>query len=162
MAQTELQPDSLRNMLIADWERAKAYTLEFVDAMPEEGFSFRPTEDIRSFAEQMLHLSQGNINLSSNGTQAERLYSDESLEKTEEYKSKEKVREFVVIGYDHVIEGIRNMDLSTLGEIKAAGPFNVTRLGWINKAFEHQTHHRGQCAIYLRLQGVTPPRSKLF
>ncbi|MBO0721263.1 MAG: damage-inducible protein DinB, partial [Blastocatellia bacterium] len=29
-------------------------------------------------------------------------------------------------------------------------------------SFEHQTHHRGQTTIYLRLKGVTPPGEKLY
>jgi uncharacterized damage-inducible protein DinB len=32
----------------------------------------------------------------------------------------------------------------------------------LNKCFEHQTHHRAQITVYLRLAGVTPPAEKLF
>ncbi|NJN43012.1 MAG: hypothetical protein HC811_13085 [Flammeovirgaceae bacterium] len=32
----------------------------------------------------------------------------------------------------------------------------------IGKAFEHQTHHRGQTTIYIRLKGIAPPNEKLF
>jgi uncharacterized damage-inducible protein DinB len=32
----------------------------------------------------------------------------------------------------------------------------------LNKAFEHQTHHRGQTTQYLRGQGKTPPQEMLF
>jgi uncharacterized damage-inducible protein DinB len=31
-----------------------------------------------------------------------------------------------------------------------------------SKAFEHQTHHRGQTTVYLRLKGVKPPDEMLF
>ncbi len=37
--------------MIEDWERAKAYTKEYLDAMPEDGYGFRPTPDIRNFAQ---------------------------------------------------------------------------------------------------------------
>jgi uncharacterized damage-inducible protein DinB len=40
--------------------------------------------------------------------------------------------------------------------------FTATRLSWLMKAFEHQTHHRGQTTIYLRLAGVRPPGERLF
>nr|WP_324497299.1 DinB family protein [Haliscomenobacter sp.] len=30
------------------------------------------------------------------------------------------------------------------------------------KAFEYQTHHRGQTTIYIRLLGIKPPNEKLF
>ena len=32
----------------------------------------------------------------------------------------------------------------------------------MNKTFEHQTHHRGQATIYIRLQGIKPPEERLF
>jgi uncharacterized damage-inducible protein DinB len=38
----------------------------------------------------------------------------------------------------------------------------LTKATVISKAFEHQTHHRGQTVAYLRLKGVTPPAEKLF
>ncbi|MFM6937364.1 MAG: DinB family protein, partial [Aquirufa sp.] len=43
--------------LLKDWERARAYTKEYLDAMPETGYALKPTKDMRSFAGQMLHLS---------------------------------------------------------------------------------------------------------
>ena len=41
-------------------------------------------------------------------------------------------------------------------------PYLIARLAYLLKAFEHQTHHRGQCVIYLRLSGIKPPPEKLF
>ncbi|MCW3088251.1 MAG: DinB family protein, partial [Sediminibacterium sp.] len=49
-----------------------------------------------------------------------------------------------------------------LGEHVKRGPYDETRLAWIMKAFEHQTHHRGQATIYIRLQGIRPPAEKLL
>jgi uncharacterized damage-inducible protein DinB len=42
------------------------------------------------------------------------------------------------------------------------GKWDTTVEDGLAKAFEHQTHHRGQCTIYLRLKGIAPPREKLF
>ena len=81
MASAFTNNDSVRAQLIRDWERAKAYTKEYLDAMPEDGVNYKPTPEIRSFAEQMLHLSQGAIGLSSNGTGKERIYAGKNLEK---------------------------------------------------------------------------------
>lgn len=150
--------DSIKTQLIKDWERAKAYTKEYIDAMPEDGMGFKPTPDIRSFAEQMLHLSAGSIGLSFSGTDREKIYPGKNLEKTEEFKTKAALTKVVMDSYDYVIEGIKALDAAKLEEsVKGA-----TRLTWINRAFEHQTHHRGQCTIYLRLKGAKPPAEKLF
>jgi DinB family len=39
---------------------------------------------------------------------------------------------------------------------------NIIRSGMFGKAFKHDTHHRGQTTIYLRLKAVTPPGEMLF
>jgi uncharacterized damage-inducible protein DinB len=154
--------DSLRAALIKDWERARAYTREYLDAMPEEGINFKATPEIRSFAEQMLHLAQGTIGLSANGTGKERIYQGKNLEKSDEFKNKAALTKVVMESYDFAIDGLKNMDVAKFDEVVKRGNFDVTRLGWVMKAFEHQTHHRGQCTVYLRLKGVTPPNEKLF
>ena len=157
-----LNPDSLKAQLIRDWERAKAYTKEYIDAMPEDGINFKASPDIRSFAEQMLHLAQGTISLSSNGSGKDRLYQGKNLEQLEEFKNKAALTKVVMESYDFAIDGLKSMDPNKFDEIVKRGNFEVTRLGWMMKAFEHQTHHRGQTTIYLRLKGVKPPQEKLF
>src|ERR1700744_2785752 len=46
--------------MVAEWQRAKDYTRSYLDAMPEDGYAFKPTPEIRSFAQQMLHLADAN------------------------------------------------------------------------------------------------------
>jgi uncharacterized damage-inducible protein DinB len=149
--------------LVADWTRAKDYTKEYIDAMPEEGVSFKPTPDIRSFAEQMLHLANANFLFASTATGATNPQQGKNLEKMDEYKTKAGLTKIVMESYDFVITSVKGMDLKKMDEpIKLFNRFDATRGGALEKAFEHQTHHRGQTTIYLRLKGVTPPAEKLF
>lgn len=148
--------------LITDYERGKTMSLAYIDAMPEDQFGFKPTPEIRSFAQQMLHAAQGTIGLTANGTGADRIYAGANLEQDESLQSKAEVKRIVEESFDFAIESIKKMDPTTLDEIVERGPFKVTRLGWIQKANEHIGHHRGQCAVYLRLAGITPPEYKLF
>ena len=55
--------DSLKVQLLKDWERSKLYTLDYLKTMPGDKFSFRPQDSIRTFAQQMIHLSQGTVSL---------------------------------------------------------------------------------------------------
>src|ERR1700744_5902267 len=55
--------DSIKAQFVRDWERAKSYTLDYLNTMPADKYSFKAVDSIRSFAQQMLHLSQGNVNL---------------------------------------------------------------------------------------------------
>lgn len=153
-----------RTHMITEWTRAKAYTKEYLDAMPEDGLGFKPTPDIRSFAEQMLHFTAANFLFANLATGVANPYNGKNLEKMDEYKkSKAALSAIVMESYDFVISSIKKMDLSKGGEeIDLFGRFKATRAVTIEKAFEHQTHHRGQTTIYLRLKGVTPPAEKLF
>nr|MBP6687609.1 hypothetical protein [Lacibacter sp.] len=45
--------DSIKAHYIKDWERAKAYTKEYLDAMPKDKYDFKAQDSIRSFAAQM-------------------------------------------------------------------------------------------------------------
>lgn len=154
--------DSLKTQLIKDWERAKAYTAEYLAAMPADKYTVKPVDGIRSFSEQMLHLAQGTIGLSANGTGKARIYPGYNMERSATAQSKDSVSYYVNAAYDFAIAGVKEMDASKLTELVKRGNFNESRLSWILKAHEHQTHHRGQCTIYIRFQGVTPPAEKLF
>lgn len=140
--------------LVADYERAKALSLEYVDAMPADKFGYKPTDEVRTYAEQFLHASQGTIGLVSNGTGADRIYANANLEKDPNLQSKEEVKRMVTESFDFAIVSIKNMDENTFGEMVERGPFKITRLAWIQKAHEHVSHHRGQAAVYLRMNGM--------
>jgi len=147
--------------MVKDWERAKAYTKEYLDAMPESGYAFKPTPEMRSFAEQVLHLTDANYGFVATATGVTPPVKD--LEKTTTDKSKAQVTKLAMDGYDFVINGIKKLNPATLqDQIKLFGRFDMARKTAIEKAFEHQTHHRGQTTVYLRLSGVTPPGEKLF
>jgi uncharacterized damage-inducible protein DinB len=150
-------------VLVADWTRARDYTKEYLDAMPEEGIGFKPTPDIRSFAEQMLHLAAANFAFVSTATGIANPHQGKNLEKMDEYKTKAALTKIVMESYDFAINAAKNVDLKKADEpVKFFGRFEMTRSGAWDKGFEHQTHHRGQTTIYLRLKNVKPPQEKLF
>jgi uncharacterized damage-inducible protein DinB len=150
--------------MTADWTRARDYTKEYLDAMPEDGLNFKPTPEIRSFAEQMLHLANANFNFISAATGIPNPYDKKNLEKMTEYSANKAALSKVVIeSYDFALSAIPKLDENKLNEsFKLFGRFELTRAVAFDKAFEHQTHQRGQTTIYLRLKGVKPPSEKLF
>jgi len=69
----------------------------------------------------------------------------------------------VLAGYDFAINAIKKLSDSQLNEtVKIFGRFEMSRAAALNKGFEHQTHHRGQTTVYIRLAGAKPPQEKLF
>jgi uncharacterized damage-inducible protein DinB len=148
--------------MVKDWERAKAYTKEYLDAMPADKYGYKPTPEIRSFAQQMLHLTDANYGFASAATGVPSPVGFGESEKSTD-QSKENVTKLVMDGYDFVINSIKTMSPTQLGEVTTLfGRFEMSKGKALEKCFEHQTHHRGQTTIYLRLVGVTPPNEKLF
>jgi uncharacterized damage-inducible protein DinB len=160
--QTFAQLDSLKAQLVRDWQRAKTYTQQYLNTMPADKYSFKANDSIRSFADQMLHLAQGNIGMISTGTGAQRIWVGQNLERSTTNKGKDSVSYYVNASYDYAIQSIQNMDANTLLQNVKQGQREFMRLTFISKAFEHQTHHRGQCTIYIRLLGIKPPNELLF
>ncbi len=158
--------DSLKQQLVQDWERAKSYTQEYLDAMPADKYSFRATDSMRTFAQQMLHLATANAGMVFIGLGAPYPFASQNFEKSPGLQNKDSVVYYVSTSYDVVINAVKNMDTRKLGESVSwnlpGGLRTTTRLGWILKAFEHQTHHRGQCTVYFRLLDIRPPSEKLF
>jgi len=159
---TLVQAQSKKEDLLKDWERAKAYTKEYLDAMPETGYALKPTPEMRSFAGQMLHLADGNYGFISAAFGVKSPVGPGELEKATD-QSKTAVTKAVLDSYDFVIGNIQKASAEQYkGNIKLFGRFELSKEETINKAFEHQTHHRGQTTVYLRLAGVKPPAEKLF
>jgi uncharacterized damage-inducible protein DinB len=152
--------------MVVEWQRAKTYTKEYLDSMPADGYGFKPTPEIRSFAQQMLHLADANYLFSfiASGKPnpiGESLQNHNVAEKTFP-TTKEAVTKTVMDSYDWMISTLQGMTPAQMAETINFHNPHITRSGIFGKAFEHQTHHRGQTTIYLRLKGVTPPGEKLF
>jgi uncharacterized damage-inducible protein DinB len=154
--------ESVKTQLIKEWQRAKVYTLEYLDTMPKDKYGFKPQDSIRTFAQQMLHLAQDIVIMVSIGTGKDRIWQGQLLEARSSAQTADSVRYFVSAGYDYGIDAIQNMDASKFEEKVKSKSFEETRFVWLLKAFEHQTHHRGQTTIYIRLLGIRPPPEKLF
>ena len=148
--------------MITEWQRAKEFTKEYLDAMPEEGTNYKPTPEIRSFAEQMLHLANGNFNFASAAGGKANPYQGKNLEKLDEFKTKAALAKVVLESYDFTIDALKSVtDAQMADQIKLFGR-DMSRETAFTKQFEHQTHHRGQTTIYIRMKGVKPPNEKLF
>jgi len=158
------KPVDRKVVIVAAWERAKAYTKEYLDAATEDVYGFKPTPEMRSFAEQMHHLAVDNYKITNAaiaGITNPANFKD--LEKEIPPMTKTEITKAVMESYDFVITTIKGLDEAKLSNtVKMFNRWETTVEDGLNKAFEHQTHHRGQTTVYLRLKGIKPPQEKLF
>ncbi len=149
------------NQMIKEWERAKLYTKEYLDAMPEDGYTLKPTPEMRTFAEEMFHLGGANFIIGAMASSTKSPVEKGDLEKVAD-KSKAATTKMVMDSYDFVINAIKNMQPGQFSDnVKVFGNETTVAMAF-SKAFEHQTHMRGQLVAYLHLKGVKVPAEKLF
>ena len=144
--------DSLLVQLARKWTNAKEYTLQMVDLMPAENFSFKPVAEEMSFKEQLLHIAKNMQWLSSayldiNGSNA--ITNDSLLDKAALIK-------ILSDAYDQAMMG-HHVDKKKLDEKVSFFSGPLTRRQILILMHDHQTHHVGQIIVYLRLKGIKPP-----
>lgn len=139
---------------ISKLQHSKVYTLEVAEAMPANKYEFKPTKEEMNFAEQLLHLAQNLDWLTSQYLLKESSPFKEPA--TEKYQ-KEEVIATVTKAYDYAFNVLTHFDISHLADTVDffAGPLNKLQI--INLINDHQTHHRAQMIVYLRLNGIKPP-----
>ena len=138
------------------WKQAKEYTMEFAEAMPDEKYVFKPTDEVYSFAEQLLHLAGGNFWFFAT------IKGEKSSKPEEAFKSEGKtkndvinlVKESFAFG-DAIVDGLTD---KILHEEVAMGKNKLIVWKLLMFCVDHITHHRGQMVVYLRLNGIKPPQ----
>ena len=150
--------------LVAEWERAKAGAQDYLDLVTADHLGFRPAGDCRSLAEQFLHIASTQYSFAASATgQVNPVVSMSNPEKDEKLRTDlDALRRFVLDSYDFMINGVRSLDAAALDEEVPFFRLRMPRSLLLSKALEHHAHHRGQAAVYLRLNGVTPPSQRLF
>jgi hypothetical protein len=154
--------NDIKGQFVNDWERAKAYTLDYLNTMPADKYSFKAVDSIRSFAQQMIHLAQGNVGLIQLASGAKADFPGGNLEGSPTAQNKDSVVYYVTKSCDFAIQSVKDFDPAKFGELVTLRTNKATRYAMFEKAFEHQTHHRGQTTIYIRLLGIRPPGERLF
>src|ERR1700712_2757607 len=101
--------------MVTEWQRAKAYTKAYLDAMPEDGYALKPTPEMRTFAAQMLHLTDANYLFASKASGKASPLGQASAEKTIA-QTKEATTKAVMDSYDFVISSYQAMTPAQLQE----------------------------------------------
>lgn len=139
------------------WEGMRMHTFEVFEAMPEEQFSFQPTEEVMSFAKLFSHVA---VSLD---------YYAEILDETPHLEETESVEKGVVSDY---LQGRFERFENALTKLNPEDLYNpthklVTRLDGdtylsdyevLMLAYNHTVHHKGQATTYLRLKEIAPPQ----
>lgn len=148
-----LQSQNLMDDWAEKWQHSSEYMIEIAELMPENQFTYKPTEVQMSFSDQLLHLSGNMVSLSRRFLNADSI--DPPL--PDSFTSKKEAIEELRRVFAHTAFQLRQIDASTLDDSTDfwAGPVPRSRIIWL--ITDHMAHHRGQLIVYLRLRGIEPP-----
>ncbi|MBK8554592.1 MAG: DinB family protein [Lewinellaceae bacterium] len=141
--------------VLAKWDNASAYTLETARAMPGDQFDFKASEEEMSFGAQLDHIASNMVWLSEGYLGA--AHFEHPLRENTARTPEESVS-YLEAALQFTREAIAATDVGTLSETKSffAGPMSKRQI--LTLMNDHQTPHRGQLVVYLRLKGIQPPK----
>ena len=137
------------------WDRTSTYLLEVAEAMPDSLYQYKATGEVFTFEEQMLHLTDNMYWLSTDKIM-EQPY--ERVKSGGNPLGKEAVLKRVKNAITYVSETIEHFDESRLHDTLTFGGAEIDKERLFYLIRDHITHHRAQAIIYLRLNGIKPPR----
>jgi len=139
---------------------SRAYTLECAEAMPEAKYFFRPVPEVRTFGQQMVHIAEtmrGVYEIFIEGKNAP----TSALSEAGKELVRSKVDTIIALrdAFDYVDQGsIRLSDSILQARVQFLESRQVTRGRVLSYLLDHTTHHRGETVVYMRLNGITPPK----
>ncbi len=144
--------------------RAEHEFVEAADAMPEDKYSFAPTngefKGVRTFAEQVKHVATVNYVFGA-GILGEKPPVEVNEEKgPDSVKSKAEVMKFLNDSFAYLHKALATVNGANLVEPVQWGKNPTTRLQIALMAAGHPWDHYGQMVEYLRMNGIVPPASR--
>ena len=145
---------SMVKELVATWQRAATDIIDVAEAMPEEKYGYKPTPEISTFRDQLVHvagITQRFVD-SAKGTKSESGQPHKAMTKAEVIAL---LKQTFQVGQ----ETLGSLtDAQLLEQVKFPfGDRMVTRFTfWLGPLYQVRNHH-GQLVVYLRLNGIVPP-----
>ncbi|MEO6962633.1 MAG: DinB family protein [Puia sp.] len=139
---------------ITKLRHAKEYTLKVAELMPEKQYEFKPVKEEMGFGEQLLHLS------ANMGWLCSSYLSNSQDPVTQADLKDQKKKEIISVlnkTYDYAINVLQHFQAAHLADTVVFFAGSMNKLQIINLLNDHQTHHRAQMLVYLRLNGIKPP-----
>ena len=121
--------------------------LEMAEDFPADKYNFRPTKEVRSFGEVLVHILSGNV-FAAKSVRDEKASWDELDPK--DFKGKAEI----VAAFKKATADVEAA-LKGLPEER----FTKTLRPWLS-VIEHNAEHYGQLVVYYRLNGMVPPASR--
>ena len=141
--------------IVFAWKNMKNMVVNSAKAMPEEHFNLVPAEGLRSFADQVKHITTSNRFFV--GFLAGENNNETNKNTLENVKGKEAIIRDLEQSFDYVIATLPKIqgfddNVNMFGQ-------TVTRMEALMLTEHHLHREHGKITIYMRLKGIAPAKS---
>ena len=144
------------------WNEAIAQVVELAEAMPEDYYSFKPHDSVRTFAEQIVHIGGSSkviANMFLKDIQPDGPPPDMDVSSM----SKDDIIAMVKSQLEETGEIMKSMSDEQLHqEIKSFSGNSMTRIEGLLLVHDHLTNHKGKANLYVRISGNKPPSYRYY
>lgn len=137
------------------YEAVKGYLIASAEQMPEELYSYRPTDEVRTFGQIIGHVANAQYNFCGTATGE----TAQPPENFEERTTKAGLVEAIKMGFSACDAAYAMDDTKAMEEVEFFGNTG-TRLWILNFNTAHDWEHYGNLIVYFRANGMVPPSSQ--
>ena len=155
-AQKMQAADPISDELRRQWEASRNQILTLSEAIPEDKYDYKPTPEVRSFREQLQHLVGENFMFMGMvaGEKAPGAPAPESL------KSRAEIMKALEDSYAYGVKVLAGLnDQKATESVAGFRGQQMPRFGIVIANMKDNHEHYGNLVTYIRLNGITPPRT---
>lgn len=142
--------EDVKAAVLKHLKMSRDFTVKVAEQMPASDYSFKLTPAQMSFAQQMVHLSQGLSYF------VDPLLGEKPNPPKPKSTSKEDVIAFIKTSYDNAIDNVSKLTPDQLSKSYKTDEGSMTGVELLLGMLDHSTHHRASAEMYLRAKGITP------
>ena len=141
---------------LAAWNEEARKIVAMAEDYPEAKYDFKPTPEVRSFAEQILHVAGGNV-LFLDAAKTGKFKEEEPSRAT--YKTKAQIVAFLkkTVADDAALIKATNFAAPMKSPF---APKMMSPMAYWFDAAGHMSEHYGQLVFYYRMNKLVPPESR--
>jgi uncharacterized damage-inducible protein DinB len=139
-----------------DYRNVRDLFIRAAEKMPEAGYGFKPSPDVRTFAQQIAHVADDQYNLCAPAKGETRKAAYTAIEDSLTQKAELVTTLKAAFAYCDTAYGA----LTDAYGAVSAKPGQRTRFGMLNWNLWHTWEHYGNVVVYLRMKGLVPPSSE--
>jgi uncharacterized damage-inducible protein DinB len=154
------KPKASDESLLA-WNSMARKIIEMAEDFPEDKYDYKPTPEVRSFRQLLLHIAAVNY-FFTNAAEGREVAPAEDDPAPEKYRTKANAVRFLTQSFADGATAIQNKGARGMGQY-IQHPFGSRQTSLNNLCrdiSEHSAEHYGNLVVYYRLNKMVPPASR--